>query len=81
MDLSGNPITVLGELREDQDRGSIPEIPLSAVDPVALGLQPQTIASAPSNSPTIQGAVVCNGPFWVSGDLTSTGGFLYVKAI
>jgi len=79
IDLSGNPITVLGELREDQDSGSIPDIPLTAVDPTLLGMNPQIIAAAPSNSPTINGAVVCNGPFRVNGDLNLNGGLLYVK--
>lgn len=75
VDLSGNPIRILGELREDHDPGSIPDIPLSALLPSS----PQILASAPTNVPTLRGAVVCNGPFVCSGDLTLEGASLYVK--
>lgn len=75
VDLSGTPIRILGELREDQDPGSIPNIQLSALLPSA----PQIIPSAPASSPTLRGAVVCNGPFLCTGDLTLEGSTLYVK--
>lgn len=75
VDLSGNPIQILGELREDQDPGSIPDITLNQLLPSS----PQLLSSAPSNSPTLNGAVVCNGPFVCSGDLKLEGASLYVK--
>lgn len=75
VDLSGTPIQILGELREDQDAGSIPEIGLNQLVPNS----PQIIASAPSNSPTLSGAVVCSGPFVCTGDLNLQGASLYVR--
>ena len=75
VDLSGTPIQILGELREDQDPGSIPQVELAQLLPSS----PQVMASAPSNSPTLHGAVVCNGPFVCTGDLKLEGASLYVK--
>lgn len=75
VDLSGNPIQILGELREDHDPGSLPEIDFAQLLPNS----PQTTTSAPSNSPTLRGAVVCNGPFVCTGNLKLEGASLYVK--
>jgi len=75
VDLSGNPIQILGELREDQDPGNIPQIELAQLMPAS----PQIMASAPSNSPTLRGAIVCHGPFVCTGDLKLEGASLYVK--
>lgn len=76
IDLAGNPITILGELRENQDIAAIPDIPLNSLN---LGSNPTVLTGAPTNSPTLNGSLVCNGPFTCSGDLTLEGANLYVK--
>ena len=76
VDLAGNPITILGELREHQDIAAIPDIPLSSLN---LGSNPTILTGAPTSSPTLNGSLMCNGPFTCSGDLTLQGANLYVK--
>jgi hypothetical protein len=82
VDLSGAPIRVLGELRQQAPAANLPVIPTSSFNPTFLTPPPADliqISAAPPGDPPVEGTVYCSGSYITTGSLTLNNGLLYVK--